>query len=92
MARRERHGVEVARVPRADDLAARGGTGLDLLDQFGDLVDMAAACRLPVAPLLAVDRAEFARLVGPFVPDADLAVLQPLDVGVAAQEPAAARR
>jgi hypothetical protein len=37
--------------------------------------------------LLAVDRAEIAILVGPFVPDAHLAVLQPADIGVAAQEP-----
>ena len=55
--------------------------------RFGDLVDVAAVGRLPVAPLLAVDRAEIAVLVGPFVPDADLALLQPADVGVAAQEP-----
>ena len=38
-------------------------------------------------PLVAVDRAELAVLVGPFVPDGNAALLQPLHVGVAAQEP-----
>ena len=32
-------------------------------------------------------RAEIAPLVGPFIPDADLALFEPADVGVAAQEP-----
>jgi hypothetical protein len=48
---------------------------------------MAAVRRLPVAPLLAIDRAELARLIGPFVPDAHPLILQPAHVGVAAQEP-----
>ena len=43
--------------------------------------------RGPAAPLVAVDGPEVAVLVGPLVPDADAAVLQPLHVGVAAQEP-----
>jgi hypothetical protein len=41
----------------------------------------------PGAPLVAVDGAEIALLVGPFVPDGDAVVLQVLDVGVAPQEP-----
>ena len=41
----------------------------------------------PGAPLLAVDRAQFAVRVRPFVPDADAVLLQPAHVGVAAQEP-----
>ena len=36
---------------------------------------------------MAVDRAEIAALVGPFVPDADAVLLQIFDVGVAGQEP-----
>ena len=70
-----------------DDLATRTGIAADQLDQIGDLVDMAPVGRLPVAPLLAVNRAEVAIGIGPFVPDADLALFQPGDVGVAAQEP-----
>ena len=37
--------------------------------------------------MLAVDRAKLAVVVGPRVPDADPAFLQPAHVGVAAQEP-----
>src|SRR3546814_2387025 len=87
MARRESQRVEIGRVPCGDDLAPRGGVGADLLDQFGDLIEMAAIGGRPIAPLLAVDGAEIAAFVGPFVPDGHLAILQPADVGVAAQEP-----
>ena len=41
----------------------------------------------PGAPLMAIDRAEFAIGVGPFVPDGDAAFLQPAHIGVAAEEP-----
>ena len=37
--------------------------------------------------MLAVDRAEVAALVGPFVPDAHAVVVEVFDVGVAGQEP-----
>src|SRR3546814_20897198 len=87
MARRERHRVEIARVPCGDDLAPRGGVGADLLDQFGDLIEMAAIGGRPLAPLLAVDGAELAAFAGPFVPDGHLSLLPPADVGVATPEP-----
>ena len=63
------------------------GSRADLLDDLRDLVDVPAVGGGPGAPLVAVDRAEVAVRVGPLVPDRDAAVLQPLDVGVAAQEP-----
>ena len=47
----------------------------------------AAVGRRPGPPLVAVDRAEVAGVVGPLVPDRDAALLQPAHVGVAAQEP-----
>ena len=78
---------DVRDVPGADDVPAAVGVGPDLLDDLGDLVDVAAVGRRPGAPLVAVDRAEVAVLVGPLVPDRDAAVLQPLDVRVAAEEP-----
>ena len=68
-------------------MAARVGVAADLLDHLGDLVDVPAVGGRPGAPLVAVDRPEVAVRVGPLVPDRDAAVLQPLDVGVAAQEP-----
>ena len=57
------------------------------VDDLRDLVDVAPVRGRPGAPLVAVDRTEVAVLVGPLVPDRDAAVLEPLDVGVAAQEP-----
>ena len=56
-------------------------------DDIGDLIDRAAVRRRPRAPLPAIDRAEIAVLVGPFVPDRDAVVVEIFDVGVAAQEP-----
>src|SRR5438105_1016625 len=57
------------------------------LDGLGDLVDGASALCRPGTPLPAVDRAELPVLIRPFVPDRDLVLTQPGDVGVAAQEP-----
>src|SRR5690349_24579711 len=48
-------------------------------------------CALPICrprpPLHAVDGPEITRGVGPLVPDRDAVVLEPLDVGVASEEP-----
>jgi hypothetical protein len=54
---------------------------------FHDLIDGAAVLGRPGAPLLAVDRAEIAVLVGPFVPNPHAVVVEVFDVGVAGQEP-----
>ena len=87
VAGRQLHLRHVARIPGRDDVAARVGILLKTFDEFGDLVDFLAVLRGPVSPLVAVNRPEVAVLVGPFVPDRDLVVLQPADVGVAAQKP-----
>ncbi|MNN40055.1 hypothetical protein D3C81_1541150 [compost metagenome] len=87
MARRQRHLLDQRRVPRRDDQPARVRVVLDHRDQVADLVDRFAVGRRPVAPLVAVHRAEVAVGVGPLVPDAHAVVLQVLDVGVALQEP-----
>ena len=87
VAGRQRHAVHVGRVPGADQVAARVGLFLQGIDHALDLVDLAARGRAPVAPLVAVDRAQLAVLVGPLVPDRHAALLQPFHVGVAAQEP-----
>src|SRR3989441_2150658 len=60
---------------------------LKRFDHFGDLIYFATFKSPPVAPLVAVDRAELAVLVGPLVPDGNAALLQPLHVRIAAQEP-----
>ena len=70
-----------------DDEPAAVGLRLDLLDHAVDLVDSLVVRPAPVAPLRAVDPAEVALLVGPFVPDRDAVLLEVADVGVAAQKP-----
>ena len=57
------------------------------LDEILYLIDFLAVRCAPVTPLIAVDRPELAVLVGPFIPDGHAALLQPVHVGVAAQEP-----
>ena len=87
MAGRQRHVLDIAGVPGGDDVAARIGIVFQAVQQAGDLVDLASVRGFPVSPLMAVDRAEVAVFVGPFVPDAYAVFLQGTDVGVAAQEP-----
>ena len=87
MAGRQRHLVDIGGVPRRHDEPARIGVLADAGDDIGDLVDGAAVARRPRAPLRAIDRAEIALLIGPFVPDGYAMVAQILDIGVAAQEP-----
>jgi hypothetical protein len=87
VARRQRHALDVGRVPGRHQMAAGIRFGFQVFDQFRNLVDLCAARRAPVAPLIAVHRPQLAVLVGPLVPDADAAFLQPFHVGVAAQEP-----
>ena len=81
------HVGHVGDVPGRHDEAARVGVLLDLAFDFGELVDNAAAPVGPRAPLPAIDGAELAVFVGPFVPDAHTVVLEVLNVGVAADEP-----
>ena len=87
MARRQRHLVDVGRIPGGDDQAAGIRIAPDHVHHIGDLVDGAAVLRRPGAPLPAVDRAEVAVFVGPFVPDPHAVVVEIFDVGVAGQKP-----
>src|SRR6267378_1775214 len=83
----EAHALELAHVPGADHDATRIGVGPEALDGLGDLVDGASVGCRPGTPLPAVDRAQLAVLIRPFVPDRDVVFAQPGDVGVATQEP-----
>jgi hypothetical protein len=87
VAGRQRHPVEVGWVPGRDHEAARIRVAADLVEHPGDLVDAAAVGLGPGAPLPAVDGAEVAVRVRPFVPDGDAVGLQRPYVGVAGQEP-----
>ncbi len=83
----EGHLVQVGHVPGAHDDAARVGVGPERFDHLADLVDMAAVRRGPATPLHAIDRAQVAILAGPFVPDGDAALLQPVVAAGAGEEP-----
>ena len=84
VAGRQLHPLDVGHVPGRDDQAARIGIAADLLENPVDLVVNAPVRPLPGAPLLAVDRAEIAVGVGPFVPDRHAMRLEIGDVGLAA--------
>src|SRR5690606_2271177 len=87
MTRRQRHPLELADVPCADDDSPRVRIAADQLDGPCNLIDLASVGRLPPAPLRAVYGAELAALVRPLVPDRDPIAAQILDVRVAGQEP-----
>jgi len=87
VAGRQLHARHVGHVPGRNDHPARVRIVLDLIQHLADLVDVAAVRGRPAAPLVAVDRAQFALGIGPFVPDRDAVVLQVGDVGGTCQEP-----
>ena len=87
MAGRERHLGQLGHVPGRDDQPTGVRVRTQPPHQVGDLVDVRAIGRRPRAPLVAVDRAEFALCVGPLVPDRHAVGLQVRDVGGARQEP-----
>jgi len=58
MTRRERHLVDIGRVPRADDMAAGIWISLDGLDDIFDLINDLAFRPFPAPPLLAVNGAK----------------------------------
>ncbi len=87
VAGRQLHLVDLPDVPGADEHPARVGRVSDLVDDLRDLIDVSAVGGGPVAPLVAVNGAEFAVGIRPFVPDTDAVVLEVADVGVALEEP-----
>ncbi|MOA38626.1 hypothetical protein D3C78_1603310 [compost metagenome] len=68
-------------------MAAGIGIGFQGLDQKRDLVDMASVRRRPGAPLCAIDGAEIAVFVSPFIPDGNAIFLEIGNIGIALQEP-----
>ena len=87
MARHQSHLIELANVPcRDDDTPTVRGIS-NQVDGVLNLVDYSAVVSLPFPPLLTVYRPKVSILVGPFVPDSNLVVLQLADVGVPRDEP-----
>ena len=87
MAGHERHLVELGHVPGTHDDAAAVRVVLEGVHDLLHLVDVAAARRGPAAPLHPINGAERAIFARPFVPNGAAALLQPLDVAIAAQKP-----
>ena len=71
VAGRQRHIFDFSRVPGGDDQASRIGVRFYLPKNVRNLVDRPAIGCRPRAPLRAVNRAEIAVFVRPFVPDFD---------------------
>lgn len=87
MARWQRHLLEIANVPCAHDEAAAERVSADFINNALELVNGVAIAAFPCAPLCAIDWAEAAVWSRPFVPDCNAVLLEPADVGVAADEP-----
>src|SRR5262249_11931875 len=87
MARRERHHVELADIPGADDVAARIGIALQAFDDSCDLVDVAAVRRWPRAPLSSVDRSEVSVRSSPLVPNRHAMLVEVTHIVRTLQEP-----
>ena len=81
------HTVHLRRIPGRDDVPPRVRIALERVQHLRELVDGMSVRSRPGTPLMAVDRTEVPVLVGPFVPDGYLVVVQVLDVGIALDEP-----
>ena len=68
-------------------MPARIGIGFDLFQDLSDLVDVCSIGRRPGTPLMSVNRAEIAILVGPLVPDRHAVFLQVAGICVAVEKP-----
>ena len=78
---------QIFRIPAVEQDAAAVRVVAQGIDDVVDLVDRPAVPGRPRRPLLSVDRTEFALLGRPLVPDRYPVLVQPADVGVAAEEP-----
>jgi len=87
MARHERHFVEIGHIPSTDDDAAAVWVAFERIHDLLDLVNVAAIGRRPAAPLHAVDGAEVAVFAGPFIPNRNIAFLEPVVVARPREEP-----
>ena len=85
--RRQRHLLDIGRVPGRDNEAARVGIAANGGDDACDLIDDAAISCRPRTPLPAIDGAELARFVRPLVPNRNAMLVEIFDIGVASEKP-----
>src|SRR3546814_15740857 len=67
--------------------SARIGVFAYLIEHLRYLVDVLAVGCGPGAPLHAIDRAQVALVIGPFVPDGNALLLKPAHIRIATQKP-----
>ncbi len=87
MAGRQRHLVDVSRIPSRDNHPAGVGIVLYHIHHLGYLVDSTPFIIGPRAPLRTIEWPKLAIFVSPLVPDSHAIFLQELHVGVARKEP-----
>ncbi len=87
VARAKGHLGEVAHIPGRYDEAAAVGVALDFFNYVPDLVVRGAICARPATPLVAVNGAEVAFGVCPFVPDFYAVLFEISNVGIALKKP-----
>ena len=91
VAGRQRHVLDLGRVPCADHHTTGVGVVADQVEDIADLVDGAirvfGSRRGPAAPLHTVHGTEVAILVRPVIPDVHVVLLQPAHVAAALEEP-----
>ena len=87
VAGRQCHLGHVRDVPSRNDQASRFGVGSNFVFHPRDLINRASVGLGPGPPLVPIHGAQVAVFVGPLVPDRDLVVLEPANVGVSSQEP-----
>ena len=63
------------------------GLERNLLDELTDLIDLPSIGGRPGTPLITVNRAQIAFVVGPFIPDADAMFVEVSDVGTSGKKP-----
>jgi hypothetical protein len=85
--RRQSHLFNLAGIPRRHDVPTRIRIFFDLCDHVVNLIERTAVGGFPICPLRAIDAAEIAVGVCPFVPDRHAVVAEIFDVRLAAQKP-----
>jgi len=79
--------VDHAGVIGDDQETAAVGVGFDLFDDICELVDGFSIAGFPASPLFAVDGAEIAVLIRPFIPNAHAVFFEVADICIARDEP-----
>ena len=84
---RQCHLLKLARIPGTDYVTTAVGVFSYGANDFLDLIDGTSVWLSPIRPLGSVHSAEVTVFIRPFVPDADLVLMQVLEVRLSLQKP-----